>query len=109
MAKRRAILLVFSLLFVFQFFTVARALPPSAVGEPRPPGLPLCPDEPPAIPDSPFIESLTLKQQNNLLARVLVNEAFFSRLGSCNWNSKADLNFDGVVDIFDAIIVAKNL
>jgi len=107
--KKKAIIFVFGLLLFFQFLTVAKALPPSSVIKlwlPRPPVFSA--DEPLAIPDNPFLESLTPKQINHLLAHILVAEAFCSGPGSCNWNPSADLNLDGSIDIYDAIIVAKN-
>jgi len=107
--KKKAIIFVFGLLLFFQFLTVAKALPPSSaikLWPPRPPVF--SSDEPAAIPDNPFLETLTPKQINYLLAHMLVTEAFCSGPGSCNWNPSADLNLDGSIDIYDAIIVAKN-
>jgi hypothetical protein len=109
MTKKKTIILVSGMLLIFQFLSIAKAFASSSVTEPGLPRPPIFPgDEPPAIPDSPFIESLTPKQLYSLLAHVLVTEAICSRPGSCNWNPRADLNFDSAVDIFDAIIVAKN-
>jgi len=106
---KKAVILISGVLLIFQFLSIAKAFPPSSVPEPGLSGPPIFPGgEPPGIPDSPFIESLTPKQLYNLLARVLVAEAFCSGPGSCNWNPRADLNFDRAVDIFDAIMVAKN-
>jgi hypothetical protein len=108
MLKKKAIILVFGVLLFFHFLAVAEVLSPLSFGETWPIRPPVCPGDPPAIPDSPFIEGLNLKQPYNLLERLLVTEAFCSRPGSCNWNPEADLNFDKAVDILDAIIVAKN-
>jgi hypothetical protein len=103
--NRKAIIFVFVLVvLVFQFLTMANALS-SLVCELRPP---VSPGDPPAIPDSPFIENLKVKQQSNPLTCVLVSQAFFSRPGSSNWDPGADLNFDKTIDIFDAIIAAMN-
>jgi hypothetical protein len=108
MVKKKATIMVLGLLLFFQFLVVAKALPPLSSRETWPIMPPVCPDEPPAIPDSPFVEGIRLKQQCNLLARLLVTEAFCSHPGDCNWNPLADLNSDSAVDICDAIIVAKN-
>ena len=108
MLQKKAIILVFGVLLFFHFLAAAETLHPFSFGETWPTRPPVGPGDPPAIPDSPFVESLTAKQQSSLLTRVLVNEAFCSCPGSYNWNSIADLNFDRVVDIYDAIIAAKN-
>jgi hypothetical protein len=107
--KKKAIIFVFALILFFQFLTVTKALPGSTVIKlwlPRPPVF--SSDEPAAIPDNPFLESLTPKQIDYLLAHMLVAEAFCSGPGNCNWNPRADLNLDGSINIYDAIIVAKN-
>jgi len=107
--KKRAIIFVFGLLLFFQFLTMAKALPPDSIVRQWPPRPPVfSSDEPPAIPDSPFLESLTPKQLYYLLAHMQVTEAFCSSPESHNWNPIADHNSDEVVNIYDAIIVAKN-
>jgi hypothetical protein len=101
-------MLVVGLLLVIHFFILVEAspsmgvayqpfrTPPSLV---RPPG---SSGDPPAIPDSPFIENVASKYQYLLM----LTESFYSTPESCNWNVKVDLNRDGIIDIYDAIIVA---
>lgn len=108
MLKRKAIILIFGVLLFFQFLVVVKALPPLSFHETWPTVPPVCPGDPPAIPDSPFVEGIRLKPPYNLVGRLLLTEAFCSGPESCNWNPAVDLNHDNVVDIRDAIIFAKN-
>ncbi len=97
--KKKGIIVVFGLLLFFQFLAVAKALPPLSFHEKWPIIPPVCPGDPPAIPDSPFVEGLRLKPPYNLVGRLLLAEAFNSIPESYNWNPTVDLNHDNVVNI----------
>jgi hypothetical protein len=60
--------------------------------------------EPVGIPDSPFVE----RYGDKYMYFLMFNDACGSSLNSCNWNAAVDFNHDSVVDIYDAIIFAKN-
>jgi hypothetical protein len=60
--------------------------------------------EPMGIPDAPFVE----RYEDKYIYFLMLTSACGSNPGSCNWNATVDLNRDSVVDIYDAIIFAKN-
>jgi hypothetical protein len=107
--RKTVFILVAGLLLAIQFLSLAKASPSQYVRDmapQRPPVFipPLPPsDEPPAIPDSPFIENVASKYSY----LIMLTEAYCSSPGNCNWNPKADLNCDNVVDIYDAVIVSR--
>jgi hypothetical protein len=103
-------LIVICLVLAFQCLSVVRALPTGQVFEPaiwtppevRPPTS--LDGEPVGIPDSPFIE----RYGDKYMYFCMLNGACGSCPDSCNWNPAVDFNHDSVVDIYDAIIFAKN-
>jgi len=108
---RKAIsLIVICLALAFQCLSLVRASYSHQVSDPptsipplvRPP-TPLD-GERVGIPDSPFVE----RYGDKYMYFLMLTDACGSSPGSCNWNPAVDLNYDCVVDIYDAIIFAKN-
>jgi hypothetical protein len=60
--------------------------------------------EPVCIPDSPFVE----RYGDKYMYFLMLTGACGSSPSSYNWNAAVDLNRDSVVDIYDAIMFAKN-
>ncbi len=45
--------------------------------------------------------------QVNSADLMVIRASFGTAIGSANWNGRADLNQDGIIDILDAVIVAS--
>ena len=123
MRKAVTVALALCLVFMFQFVSLARAIPPLNVWDVPPWAPPVCPGDPEPIPDSPFIESLTPKHPIVItllgdvsgalghpdgivdmqdIAALLAN--FNARFGTLRWNPGSDVNDDGVINMRDISI-----